>query len=78
MLKFLLIIFLFLFIVFRLGGFIIKVLGGGNSAQRKTTSGGRGKYTPRGGNVNVDYEPGKQRKKKDFDDGEYVDYEEVK
>ena len=78
MLKYLLIIFLFLFLIFRVGGFIFKILGGGSSSQKRASGGKQDRYTPKGGNVNVDFQPGKQRKKKDFDDGEYVDYEEVK
>jgi hypothetical protein len=77
MLKFLLIIFLFFFILFRLGGFLLKMLGGPSRQDRAKGRKGR-KYTPPGGNVSVDYEPKNEKKKKDFEGGEYVDYEDVK
>ena len=77
--KFLLIIFLLFFLVFRLGGFLLKALAGNSSGQQRNPSGsGQRKYTPKGGNVSVDYEPRKKDRKKGFDGGgEYVDYEEV-
>lgn len=34
--------------------------------------------TPGNGKIKVDYVPEEQRQKKDFPDGEYVDYEEIK
>ena len=77
MLKFLLIIFLFFFILFRFGGFLLKMLGG-PSRQNQTKGRAGRRYTPPGGNVSVDYEPKKEKKKKDFEGGEYVDYEDLK
>lgn len=74
MLKFLLILSLFVFIVFKIGGFLFR-LAAGSSPQhpyRQTRT------KPSDGNVHVDYVPGEKKSKGNFKGGEYVDYEEVK
>ena len=77
MLKFLLIIFLFFFILFRVGGLIFRMLGGGSPKKGQNPKNRGRKYSPQGGNVDVDFEPGKPKKKKGYDGGEYVDFEEL-
>ncbi|MFT6867983.1 MAG: hypothetical protein ACJA08_002830 [Cyclobacteriaceae bacterium] len=80
MLKFLLIIFLISYVVYKLGGFLVRMLfinatqqqnhkNTSNTTTRKRTS----------GNVNLDYVPEEGKKgKTDFKGGDYVEYEEVK
>lgn len=71
MLKFLLIIFLISYVVFRLGGFFFKILSLGT--QRNSPEPKR----PPGSNVEIDFVPRKDKNRKGFNGGEYVDYEEV-
>ena len=73
MLKFLLIIFLFLYVVFRFGGYLVRILSGNSGGD----SGQSFEKKPRDGNVTVNYDPKDKRNQKGFDGGEYVDYEEV-
>jgi len=68
MFKVILIFVLFIYAVYRVGGFIIKILSFGSDGSQKRT--------PRNGNVHVDSNP--KENKKSFEGGEYVDYEEVK
>jgi len=83
MLKFLIIVLLFGYLFFKLLGLVFKYILGGastssNSQRNQNYSQQNGKR-PSDGNVNVDYVPKKdRRKKKDFDAGEYVDFEEIK
>ena len=75
MFKFLLIIFLVGYGLYRVGGFLFKILSLGGSSFEKHT-----RTTPKrppGSNVDVDFVPGKTGKK-DFKGGEYVDFEELK
>ncbi len=74
MLKFLLIVFLLSYAIYRVGGFLFKILtlgGGAQSPQRKAT-----RKRPDGGNVNIDYVPGK-KDRKPYKGGDYVDFEEL-
>ena len=86
MIKFLIISFLIIYIIYKLSGFIFKiifsVLGGGPQQNFQThTSKNRNRHRPKGSNVDVDYVPNdqknKKRKTKDKSAGEYIDYEEV-
>ena len=72
MFKILLLLFVFLYVAFRIGGYLVRVmLGNSGSNQSNPSSGSR----PRDGNVKVNYDP--DQKKKGYQGGEYVDYEEV-
>lgn len=82
MLKFLIILFLGLYIAYKLSGFLIKLFiwsdrnrtrGNFSNPQRKPYK------KPKDGNVNIDYVPPDQAKRKgNKSGGDYVDYEEVK
>ncbi len=91
MLKFLLITFLIIFIVVRLGGLIFRtifwVLGaraGNRNMYKQPYQPGQGQAqrpnSHKAGDIHIEYVPEKeaQKKKSAFDGGEYVDYEEVK
>lgn len=86
MLKFLLFLVLFVYVMYKLSGFLNRFFGmiGGNrynhqSFERNRQYGGQ-RRRQSDGNVTVDYVPnGKQhRRKNKGQGGEYVDYEEVK
>lgn len=74
---------LMIVLVLRGLGAVMRLLFGGNLANRAARNFQEGqnprrKNKPAGGNVNVDYVPGKGDKtKKGFKGGEYVDYEDV-
>ncbi len=80
MVKFLLIIFLVSYLVYKVGGFFFKML------VMKTVQNQQKQYNPppkskrpSGGNVNIDYMPdSKNDKRSSSNSGEYVDFEEVK
>lgn len=79
MLKFLIILFLGLYVFYKVSGFLFKAFLG---SSRNTTRGDFGSHRstpkrPAGGNVNVDRMPDQKRKSSDGA-GEYVDYEDVK
>ena len=76
MFKFILIVFLISYVVYKVGGFFFRVITLGGSAQRQQRS-THNTRRPSGSNVNVQY-PSNGKKKDDFKGGEYVDYEEVK
>lgn len=91
MLKFIIITIIFIYVLFKVSGFILKIfdtlLGRtGSGAGRRRNFGSehrRKKYRqPANGNVNIDYIPEEEDKKaqfkKNFRGGEYVDYEETK
>ncbi len=88
MLKFLLILILFFYVFYKVGGFIMKALyfGSGRQFQQRQQyqqQYQRGKTTyARNGEVKVDYVPDEEIKKRKSSNtnrgGEYVDYEEVK
>ncbi len=81
MLKFLVFIVLFSYIIFKGLGMLFRLLSGtsGNVKQQPHGYDGYQTRKPRDGNVNIDYMPEKDGKsrKKGFRGGEYVDYEEV-
>ncbi|HNP94868.1 MAG TPA: hypothetical protein PKJ63_04545 [Cyclobacteriaceae bacterium] len=68
MLKLLLIIAITVYVLSKVGRFFFRM--------GMTSSQNRQSYKPRGGNVNVDDRPSKQ--KTHVKGGEYIDYEEVK
>lgn len=82
MLKFLLIIFLISYLVYKVGGFLVRMLFINATQQHYQRSNGNPNpqsKKPRNGNVNIDFMPEDGKKKKaDFKGGDYVDYEEVK
>lgn len=86
LLKFILIFFLVLWLISRVGGFLIRIFLGNLVKQNKSQTftytyrdNGSGKK-PKDGNVKIDFDPNKTDNPKDTDyqGGEYVDYEEVK
>ena len=83
MLKFFLILILIFYLIYRLGGFFLRVLftSAFQQHQRQYRQGQNGHHvkTPPNSNVQVDYIPKEDRgDRKEFDGGQYVDYEEVK
>ncbi|MCR9251591.1 MAG: DUF4834 family protein [bacterium] len=76
MLKVLLIIFLVLYCFYKVGGFLLKSFFVGQQAQRPYDA--HQKRKPEDGNVYVDTQSQpKSKKDKNFNGGEYVDYEEL-
>lgn len=80
MVKFLLIIFLVSYLVYKVGGFFFKMLVIKTvQNQQKQQDPPRQAKRPSGGNVNIDYMPnGKSDQNTSSKGGEYVDFEEVK
>ncbi len=85
MLKFLLIIFLVGYVLLRVGGFIFKLFlsGLGNGQRQGNFNSQTHRQQPKkkapGSNLNIEHVPqDKKSPDKSFNDGEYVDYEEVK
>ena len=80
MLRFILIVILLAYVFYKVGTVIMRMVAGSAGANRndRTFSGQQQRKKPPEGNVNIDYVPGKDRKGKGYDGGEYVDYEEVK
>ncbi|MFH6984940.1 DUF4834 family protein [Marinoscillum sp. 108] len=85
MLKFLLIIALISYLIYRVGGFLFKILFLGAQQQRQQyqstgqTHQQHARRRAAGSNLDIDYVPGdRKNEKKDFRGGDYVDYEEVK
>lgn len=72
--------FLFFFVLFRVGGFFLKLLFGGFSTPRNQPHSSQTGRKPRDGNVHIDHVPKDDKKKKagHYKGGEYVDFEEVK
>lgn len=84
MLKFLIIVLLVGFLIFKVLGLFFRVLLGGSATERNNGRNYRNQqYQSSGkhkdGNINIDYVPGngQAKKPKNFKGGEYVDYEEV-
>ncbi len=80
MVKFLVIFGFLFYVLFKLGGFFLRMFFGGTMAQR--ASQGQRHYQqpkPEEGNVHIDYVPEAQENKpqKKFKGGDYVDFEEV-
>lgn len=84
MLKFLIIVFLVGFLLFKLLGLFFRILIGRSATDRSGSRTYQNQQYQSGrshdGNVNIDYVPGNGSKKepKTFKGGEYVDYEEIK
>lgn len=82
MLKFLLILVLLIYLIYKVGGFFFKLLFMGSQQQRSYDSQHthqQKSHTPPNSNVKVDYVPKKDRKSgENFEGGQYVDFEEVK
>jgi hypothetical protein len=72
MLRFLIIIGLVAYVLYKLGSLFYRA--GANSQQIRNPQQRR----PQGGNVNIDFDPSEKRKKGSTREGEYVDYEEIK
>lgn len=93
MLKFILFTIIFIYVAYKVSGFILKVfdtLLGRAGRQSQTRQGHFGTYQqrpprpryrqPTDGNVNIEYIPEEETKEtntKTFKGGEYVDYEEI-
>lgn len=84
MLKFLLILALILYVIYRVGGFFFRVLFAktiyeqARASQQRQQQARYSRPAPNG-NVKIDYVPDKQQGKKgDNRAGEYIDFEEVK
>ncbi len=81
MLKFILILFLAFYIIYKLAGFLVRVMVI-NVAQQQQKQFRRqtepAKKKARGGNVNIDFIPQDSKNDGKLKGGEYVDYEEVK
>ena len=84
MFKFLLLFFLVVYIISKVGGFILRTLFSGFAGQQRQANqsqGQRGQQLKTSdGNVNIDYNPKNQVQSKDvgsFKGGDYVKYEEV-
>jgi len=71
MIKFLLILVLLTWAFFKIGGFLFRLVAGRDYQRHKDAQ-----RKPKGGNVFVNQEDTKH-KKKGFEGGEYVDYEEI-
>lgn len=86
MFKFLLITFIVCYLIYKLGGYLLKFffLSLGNKMQNPQNFGqARPNQESRrstNGNVDIDYVPkmGADKEEKIFNGGEYVDYEEIK
>lgn len=82
MFKVLLIVFAFFFLLFRVGGFFMKLLFGGMQAKQNQPfqkQSSQNKPKPKDGNVHIEHVPDNLKKgDKGFDGGDYIDYEEVK
>jgi len=83
MLKFLIISVLVFYVVYKLVGFLLKSLfvvsGKDKRDGRFHYQEKQGHHKPKDGNVEIDYIPkDKSKKGKKNEEGEYIDYEEVK
>ena len=75
MIKFLLIISFTLYLIYRIGSLLFKILFiGFTQSKRSSFSRGWRKHSVPDSNVNIQHIP---KKSKDFKGGDYIDYEEV-
>ena len=75
MIKFLLILFLICYALYRVGGFLFKIMSiGASQAQQQKQQSTRRKAPQ--SNLNIDHMPKKHAK--GYEGGDYVDFEEVK
>lgn len=83
MFKFLILIFIFFFVIIKVGGFIIKLLFSGFGGHQKNAfdkEKNSQQKKPVDGNVSIEYAPDTDNRKninKKFKGGDYVDYEEM-
>ena len=76
MIKFFLILSFALYLIYRIGGLLFKILFiGFTQSKRSSYSRGRRKHSVPDSNVDIQNIP---KKAKDFKGGEYIDYEEIK
>ena len=81
MFRFLIILFLIIYLFFKFGQFLFKVFFLGNSQQARTNFDNRRRTSqPPGSNVNIEYAPDPKGGKREghLKGGDYVDYEELK
>lgn len=87
MLKFLLITFIFCYIIYKIGGYLLRFLFWSLSNRHQQghtfkSNNKPGQNSKKEGDINIDFIPnnGKEKvhKEKEFKGGEYVDYEELK
>jgi len=79
MIKFLLIVFLVSYLLYKVGGFLFRMFFISLTQQQRTSANQKQTKTSRNGNVDIQFaNDQKKRSNKGFEGGEYVDYEEVK
>lgn len=83
MIKFLLITFLIIYLLFKIGGYLFRIFFwslGGKMQDGHTNNRHASNVRPPNSNVDIHYVPKdkKEKKEKAFKGGEYVDYEEIK
>lgn len=85
MFKFLLLLFLIIYIIAKLGGFLLRTFFSGFSSQARhqnyhSAQGQRTQQRPKDGNVIIAFDPKEKGNTKDggnFKGGDYVNYEEI-
>lgn len=75
MIKFFLILSFALYLIYRIGGLIFKILFIGFTRSKKSYVKGWRKHSVPNSNVDIQHIP---KKSKDFKGGDYIDYEEIK
>ena len=76
MIKFLLILSFISYLIYKVGGFLFKILFiGATQSKRASNTGGGRKYSAPDSNVDIEHIP---KKPEGFKGGDYIDYEEVK
>ena len=75
MIKFFLILSFALYLIYRIGGLLFKILFIGFTQSKKSYAKGWRKHSVPNSNVDIQHIP---KKSKDFKGGDYIDYEEVK
>jgi hypothetical protein len=77
MLKFLIIFFAIFYLLYKVGGFLLRGFFVSSTTHQTPPHQKKSQKVPNS-DLNIDYMPKDRKKsKKDFDGGEYVDYEEV-
>jgi len=77
MFKVLLLIFVFFFVLFRIGGFFLRLIFGRMQTRQNQNFNRSSHQKPADGNVHIDHIP-KEKESKNYKGGDYIDYEEVK
>lgn len=79
MLKFLIIFFLVSYIIYKVGGYLLRsfFLSAGQQHQTRAHQQKKSRKVP-DSDLNIDYVPNQKKSKKTFEGGEYVDYEDIK